>query len=173
MQAGRRSRAVRLIRASVPRFVGVVVAVMLIVSAAPGAFACCRPPGPAGAGRPPAAAFAAADTADTADAVDTAADATADADAKETALAMRGADAARTGSHAARPHCSGDPADVQAPCIEAPDYRPPSSSAAHADGVIGSASLLRGFSEGATRSPDGMRGGSGPPLWLRTCVSRT
>lgn len=160
MQAGRPRRALRPIAAHrtrlarLPRLVGFVLVAVLVFSAVPGASACCRPEPP----HPAAGRTVAAATSATAEAA--------------VASVTAGFEVSPAVARATRPHCSDEPANLQTPRIEAPDYRPP-SSAAHADGVL-VFTKATGMRPGRPAlRPEAVRAGSGPPLWLRTCVSRT
>jgi hypothetical protein len=160
MQAGRRRQAPRPCAAFAPRVFGLLLAALLALSAVPNAVACCGPDRPAkpaaAAGRipPPAAAGEAGAAAGTV--------------ATEAPARFLGASASRAG----QPRCSVDPLDAQSPRIEAPDSRPVHSPAA-ADGLPASAAAPGGAAGRVGRAAIGARGGAGPPLWLRTCVSRT
>lgn len=167
-----RRRALRPVTAYAPRVLGVPVvlsvlsvfglifAVLLTLSAVPsgpGYWHPGHPPKPPGADGWAAAPFA----------VSGAASALEFSAFGSSALA-----AVPSGAQAGQPRCSDDPLDAQTPRIEASDSRP-GPSAADADGLPVSGLPIGAPPQRAGRPPTDARGGAGPPLWLRTCVSRT
>ena len=184
MQAGRRRLMLRPFAAYAPRVLGLLLVGLLVLSAVPNVLACCRPghpPRPPGSAGRAAAPFAASTavpeterpSAPGASAFESAAFSTSTAPAvSATAENRDSVTLAPAGAQAGQPRCSDDPLDAQAPRIEAPDSWP-AHSAANADRLPVSG-LPVGAPAGRVSSPPAdARGGAGPPLWLRTCVSRT
>jgi hypothetical protein len=193
MQAGRRRRAPRPVAAHAPRVIGLLLAVLLALSAVPTALACCRPGHPP---RPPGgfgradATFAAAAVTD--GRVRSAVSGPRSSGFRSSGFrssgfgssgfgssafepatfGSSGFEVSGSGPRAGQPRCSDDPLDVQAPLIEASDSRPV-HSAANADGSPASGLPVGAPAGRASRPTTDARGGAGPPLWLRTCVSRT
>ena len=176
MQADRRRLTLRPFAAYAPRVLGLLLVGLLVLSAVPNVSACCRPGHPprlpSVAGRA-AASFGAPAASDRSAAAavsgfEAAAFARQDSVTFTAVAAADGSVAARAG----QPRCSDDPLDAQAPRIEAPDSWP-AHSAANADGLPVSGLPVGAPAGQASRPPADARGGAGPPLWLRTCVSRT